>query len=466
MDPIDIFENKDSIVPVIGENCFFYGEGESQRPLHDFVIEKMIEKRNLSPCNLPVAIMKAKGYYGLSLCRQQLGFARDEEFLKCYRNIIKENKASIHLDETIKKFLIAYNFHLILTTCCFDLIETELPWYQSKVYIAANGANNKEDINPNEYIVYHLFGMANGAYRWAWDEESLLYIIHCHHNSDYASNGLYRYLFPDNNSGQVYKSLLVMHSNLPDWLFRFFLYPLAYKEKWSSGIYLNSSGPSDEGLKNFIERVICFDVAEDEVNTILGEATRLVPITEYTDRERVEHGMPYDIFISYASEDRETAVKIKSILESRFELNIWLDVQGGIDDGSYPKRLKHGIENSAYFMPLITSSYISKLRNNMCGEVTSIDEVLKDDGKMPYIQKEALAADLHWNTLKARFPQRQAYVLPVLFPESHICYETIKQCISGLRQLPKMFDVQTIFNYESALFVEKNWSRYKTIERF
>ena len=44
MDPIDIFENRDSLVPVIGENCFFYGEGESQRPLHDFVIEKMIEK--------------------------------------------------------------------------------------------------------------------------------------------------------------------------------------------------------------------------------------------------------------------------------------------------------------------------------------------------------------------------------------------------------------------------------------
>lgn len=466
MDAIDVFENRENIVPVIGENCFFYGKGDSRKPLQDFIVEKMIEKRNLESCNLPIKSMKERGYFGLSLCRQLLGFARDEEFLKCYRSIVKEHKANIHLDETVKTFLMSYNFHLIITTCCFDFIEAEMPWYKPKVYIAANGANNKEDINPNEYIVYHLFGMASGAYRWAWDEESLLYIIHCHHNSDYASNGLYKYLFPDPNSGQSYKSLLVIYSNLPDWLFRFFLYPLAYKEQWSSGIYLNSADVADDGLKNFIERVICFDVAEDEVGAILSEATQLIPAADDEESERASHGMLYDIFISYANEDFCIAKEIKSILESRFELHVWLDRKGGIEDGSYPERMRYGIENSAYFMPLMTTSYMSKLRNNMCGEIMTIEEILTDDGRMPYVQKEALAANICWDGIKLRFPQRKAYVLPVLFPDSNITFETIRQCILSLRQLPKMFDMQTMFTYDTALFVEKNWKRYKTIERF
>lgn len=466
MEAVDIYDNRDNIVPLIGENSFFYIEGEYKRPLQEFIVEKMIEKKKVSPTNLPIRAMKDRGYFGLSLCRQQLGFARDEEFLKCYKSIIKEYKSNIHLDETVKNFLRSYDFRLIVTTCCFDFIETEMPWYKSKVYVAANGANNKEEINTNEYIVYHLFGMADGGYRWAWDEESLLYIIHCHHNSDYASNGLYRYLFPDPNSGQTYKSLLVMHSNLPDWLFRFFLYPLAYKEQWSSGMYLNSMSVANDSLKNFIERVICFDVAESEVDDILYEATQLIPEVDNEEINRDTHGMEYDIFISYANEDADIAEEIKSILESRFALRVWLDRKGGIEDGSYPEWMKYGIENSAYFMPLITTSYMSKLRNNVCGENMNIEEILQDDRKMPYIQKEALAADLRWKELKQICPQRKAYVLPVLFPDSNITFETLRQCVLNLRQLPKMFDMQTMFTYNTKLFVEKDWKRYKTIEKF
>lgn len=470
MDAVDIFENRENLVPVIGENCFFYDDGDVKMPLQDFLVERMIEKKKiLVRDSLPVERMKKKGYYGLSLCRQHLGFARDEEFMKCYRSIIRENKSKIRLDENVKRFLMAYDFHLIITTCCFDFIKAELPWYKSKVYVAANGANNKEDLNPNEYIIYHIFGEANGANRWAWDEESLLYIIHCHHNSDYASNGLYRYLFPDHNSGQAHKSLLIIQSNLPDWLFRFFLYPLAYKDKWSSGIYLNSTSVSDDGLKNFIERIVCFDVAEDDeensVESILTHAADLVPKQENDDAERVHHGMSYDIFISYATEDYAIAVEVKTILESRFKLNVWLDVKGGIEDGSYPERMKIGIESSAYFMPLITKEYMTKLRNNVCGEYDDIEDVLKDDGRMPYVQKEAIAADMNWDKLKAIFPQRKAYVLPILFPESNVNFDTIRQCVSILKQLPKMFDTQTIFSYDSTLFVKKNWGRYKTIER-
>lgn len=469
MIPQDIFDYKEYIVPVIGENSFFYyAEDGSKIPLQEFLIDKIIQTRNVRhPEDLPVDQMKKRGFYGLSLCRQKC-FSRDEEFTKCYNSIIREYRESIHLDETIKDFLSTYQFHLIITTCCFDFIEKALPpYYSSKVYIAANGANNNEDINEQDFTIYHILGKYNNSSIWAWDEESLMYILHCHHNNDCASNGLRRYIFPDQNLSKQLKSLLVLYSNLPDWLFRFFLFPLAYKDKWSSGYYLNSQKDEDDSLKNFIERVICYDMANNEIESVLKEAVELKKIEERNKKnpvsQRIEHGMQYDIFISHATEDYELAIEIKSKLV-RYNLDVWLDVNGGIPDGNYTQRMKDGIKNSAYYMPLITRSYLNKLTNGACEKQMTMDEILKNNGTMSYVQKEALAADLQWKELKRKYPSRTTYLLPVLFPEQGLSYDTINQCIS-FQQLPEdLFKDQSIFD-DKSMFKDKDWSRYKTIEK-
>lgn len=461
----DLFENRNDIVPVIGENSFFYyADDGSKIPLQEFLIDKIIEKRNVRhPEDLPVDQMKKRGFYGLSLCRQQC-FSRDEEFIKCYKSIIREYRESIHLNETIKDFLSTYQFHLIITTCCFDFIEKALRGYCSKVYIAANGANNKEDINEQGFTIYHILGKYDNTSIWAWDEESLMYILHCHHNNDYASNGLRRYIFPDQNSSKQLKSLLVLYSNLPDWLFRFFLFPLAYKDKWSCGYYLNSQKDEDDSLKNFIERVIYYDTVNNETEDVLKDAVELKKRnTNNTDSKRIKHGMEYDIFISHATEDNDIAIQIKSTLEGLYGLKVWLDINGGIPDGNYTLKMKNGIENSAYYMTLITKSYVNKLTNGVCKKHMTMEEILKDDGKMSYVQKEVLAANLQWKELKRKFPSRTTYLLPVLFDESGISFNTIRQC-TDLQQLPKdLFNEQSIFNYKS-MFTDKDWNRYKTIE--
>jgi hypothetical protein len=95
----------------------------------------------------------------------------------------------------------------------------------------------------------------------------------------------------------------------------------------------------------------------------------------------------------------------------------------------------------------------------------TIDDILKDDKSMTYVQKEALAADLHWKRLRIKEPHRKTYLLPLIFPDSNISYETIKQCATVLGQLPEMFLGQTIFTYTAQLLFDKDWSRYKTVER-
>lgn len=479
MEAQDIFNNREVIIPVIGENCFFYqAENGDRVPLQSYLIDEIIKKNNVRhPEDLPIDQMKNMGFYGLSLCRQQCGFSGDEDFIKKYRNIIHGAKSRIHMDDTIKEFLEKYKFHLIITTCCFDIIEAELLGYEPRAYIVSG--DNKKDINADGYFIYHIFGLCDNGSIWAWDEESLMYILHCIHKNDYESFSLRRYIFPDENSGKKVKSLLILNSNLPDWLFRFFLYPIAHKDKWSTGYYLNrsesdSESDNDNSLKNFIERVICYDIVDSNVDFLLRTAIDIYQSIE-TDsinrightENRIDHTEKYDIFISYAQEDKKTAIKIKGILEKQYDLNIWMDTEGGIEDGSYTDKIKDGIQNSAYFMPLMTGSYMSKLKNKAYDSNSDMEEILKDDKKASYVQKEAWAASCHWKSMNIKYPRRKTYVLPIIFEDSDppITYETIQACI-GLGQLPEnIFKEQTIFTYNSSLFLnKKNWKRYKTIE--
>lgn len=470
IDAEDILENRENIVPIIGENCFYYySEDGDKIPLQEFVIDKIIENQHLPEVSYSlIQQMKNRGFYGLTLCRQQCGFSCEEEFIKCYRNIIRKHKMSIHLDEIVRSFLLRYNFKLVITTCCFDFLENELPQYCSRHYLAASGANNNEDIRENTPTIYHILGLCDKSGTWAWDEESLMYILHCHHNDDLAPNGLRRYLSTDPSSSKAMKALLVLYSNLPDWLFRFFLYPLAYNDKaykkWSNGYYFSSQNNEEDSLKNFIKKVICYDIEDNRVEEVLCEATKLLPERCEDTLARTEHKMAYDIFISHAVEDKDEAIKIKKRLENEYGLKVWLDINGGIEDGSYTVKMKEGLENSAYYMPLITAAFVKKLKNGVCNEALTLEEVLQDDGKMAYVQKEALAANIIWARIKRDHPHRKAYSLPVLFPDAQISYDTIKLCSGTLKQLPEdLFREQTIFNYEG-LFIEKDWSRYKTIE--
>lgn len=461
----EIFEERKNIIPIIGENSFFYySENGDKIPLQHFLIDKLIEISGKIPDSRLIEQMREKGYYGLSLCRQKC-FSQDKKFVKEYNSIIRKYKESIHLDEPIKEFLLNYKFRLIITTCCFDFIESDLSIYDSKVYIAANGANNKEPLDNNDYIVYHIFGKSdNTSMKWAWNEESLIDILHCHHNGDIASTSLRQYIFPDQEHNAERKSLLVLYSNLPDWLFRFFLYPLANnKETWSEkGYYLNSASKTECSLKNFIDNVICYEIEENEISEVLTIANRLRQQEEFETLDpngRIQHGMEYDIFISYSSDDKEIALEIADKLRKLYGLNIWID-ESVIKDGHYPHKIKNGIENSAYFMPLITSSYKEKLSNKKYSLAMPLEEILSDTGDS-YVQKEAWAAAKHREISKQ---QRRSYLLPIIFPESGLSYNNI-QAMQQLGQLPEnLFKEQSIIKYNDNFFEERDWAIYKTIE--
>ena len=452
--PKDIFAYKDIIIPVIGNNCFVYNSDNGETTLQAFLVNTLTDGKDLNP-NL-IDQMKTRGYYGLTLIKKHCFSNKESEFKLEYKRAIENNKDKIFLNKTIKNFLVAYDFPVIITTSCFKLIESELPFYKSVSYPSVNG--NQEMLDTTGRTVYHIFGLEAPGAKWVTGEEKLLNFVHELHGD--GATDLKKYIKADNKT----KALFVIGSNLPDWLFRFFLYPITDLSNNEVGYFLSSSDNIEDSFKNFLEDISYYYDVNKNLESVLKCATAICQSKESgaTDSNRVPHNMEYDIFISYASENCELATIIRDTLETNYGLKVWMD-QEQITDGDYAKRIINGIEKSAYFMPIVTKDYINKHRPFLCSYKT-VDDIVNDN-RLEFVQKETLIAEKH-----RKRQQRITYSLPVVIPASILENGTLdfdmiekKYAESGL--LPKnLFWRQQMFYYSEMFTGKKDWKQYKTIE--
>ena len=455
--PRSLYENRNIVIPVIGENCFLCTNGNKEQLLQEFIVEELTKGMSIDEDLLQR--MKQSDYYGLTLIRKHCFDNDESEFKLEYRQVIEDNKANIHLNNVVKKFLQTYSndFPVIVTTSSFKLIENELPLYSSLSFPALDG--NQTKISNEGKTVYHIFGLEAPGASWVAGEDDLLHFVHELHRDDGATD-LKKFINADNKK----KALFVIGSNLPDWLFRFFLYPMTVVGKNKEGYFLSSSDSIEESFRNFLDDIHYKYDINASFERVLKEATDLYPSSGINNIEsrRVPHQKDYDIFISYASENRSVAEKMKEILERNYHLHIWLD-QSQIIDGDYEKRIINGIRNSAYFMPLVTKEYIGKHRR-IFDEYKSIEDIVNDK-KLEFVQMETLIAEK-----QQKENRRIAYSIPIVIP-STICgsrtldFSMIEINCTEDGTLPSnLFKRQNMFYYEDVFNGQKDWSIYKTIE--
>ena len=451
--PQDIFDYRDIIIPVIGDNCFVYNSGNGEMSLQEFIVDTLT-KGKISDSQL-LNQMKTRGYYGLTLLKKYC-YPNESKFKLEYKRAMESNKDKIHLNATIRNFLHAYKFHVIVTTSCFKLIESELPIYRSVSYPSVDG--NQEKLNGDSHTVYHIFGLeANGA-KWVTGEEELLNFVHELHGE--GATDLKRHIKADNRM----KALFVIGSNLPDWLFRFFLYPMTDIRNNEVGYFLSSTDKIEDSFMNFLDDISYDYDVNANLESVLERATALCPNqnTSESDNTRVPHHKDYDIFISYASENRELATKIKDTLENAYGLKVWLD-QKQIVDGDYEKRIIKGIENSAYFMPIVTKEYILK-HKPIFTSYKSINEIVNDN-KLEFVQMETLIAEKFRKDL-----QRIAYSLPIVVPSpigenGTLDINMIEHKFAEAGVLSGcLFRRQHMTYYTDMFDGQKDWGQYKTVE--
>ena len=356
----DMVKKRGTIVPIIGDDTIVYREKNSgeEIPFQEFILQEFQKKYpHVEVNDADVVSMRERGYYGLSLMSQYY----ERRFLDDFMDFVNDNRSCIKLKDEVLDFLVTFNFPIIITTVCFDIIEQQLKGkiedYKSIWYRL-----NKENSTLPARCVYHIFGQAKDGSKWVSDEDLLLSFLLSHNHNDYGARGLTDYLKENE------KKLLALGCNLPNWLFRFLWQPTQAGRmgsmKTTQGYWINKEKPEDS-FENFLKKKNFS--ADEQVKEILEDATKLLQeelLCEAEERraenDAKEH---FDVFISYASEDRQVATVIFEALRN-MNVKAWFDDRGKgeITPGSpYWEKIQNGIQHSAHYMPIITGKWMEKM---------------------------------------------------------------------------------------------------------
>lgn len=356
----DMVKKRGTIVPIIGDDTIVYREKKSgeEIPLQEFILREFQKKYpHVEVSDTDVISMRERGYYGLSLMSQYY----ERRFLDDFMDFVNDNRSGIKLKDEVLDFLVTFNFPIIITTVCFDIIEQQLKGkiegYKSIWYRL-----NKENSTLPARCVYHIFGQAKDGAKWVSDEDLLLSFLLSHNHKDFGANGLTDYLKENE------KKLLALGCNLPNWLFRFLWQPTQTGRtgsmKTTQGYWINKEKPEDS-FENFLKKKNFS--ADEQVKEILEDATKSLQeelLREAEERSaEIDAEEHFDVFISYASEDRQVATVIFEALRN-MNVKAWFDDRGKgeITPGSpYWEKIRNGIQHSAHYMPIITGKWMEKM---------------------------------------------------------------------------------------------------------
>jgi hypothetical protein len=225
-------------------------------------------------------------------------------------------------------------------------------WYEKR--------SNKPDIdNLSSPLLYHLFGKANTIPNsYVLTEDDLLEFIHCWLYENYRPQQLANTLKE--------KYLLVIGCNYPNWLFRFFIQSMknfsntGTSKNSKIGMIADSKLSSD--LLAFLSRIS----AQTHGNSItfideLSERWKQHSKTNSEEKEEKE------IFISYASEDYETAQKIADAFGNAGG-QVWFDKRELDPSDKYAEIIRNKIKNSKAFVPILSLNTLTKEKRFFKGE--------------------------------------------------------------------------------------------------
>lgn len=385
----DIEEHK--VVPVICDDMLEYVEDA-----HDIISFKEFVCRycwdekskriSQEEKNKIVAAIQTNFYYGMTLLENKSGRFRTSLYQKIDKAISTEK---LRIKPKIKEFLKKANFPLIITTIGFGNVFNGIFSDGSKIDRWYN-PYGKNDIPLSEdnssHFIYHIFGGENSD-KWVYNEQCLISFMHALHSVDYGAKNLVNYLNGNSCDPDKTKRLFVMGAVLPDWIFRFLVYPM-YKDVMSEvGGYWVSLSTLDESLDNFLDRNN-YEVEKKGIETIDSFSEELIANTPILDNG-TDKGMA---FVSYRRNDIQLGGnaywkdkdsvfhRILEHLENQ-GYTVWVDMDNTCSaDTAYWAKIKEAIEKCQCFVPIVTNCYIEAFKNQQYkGEDMNWELLLSDN---------------------------------------------------------------------------------------
>ncbi len=296
----------------------------------------------------------------------------------------------------LKKLAAIKAFQLFLTTTPDSLLAQAMTavdgepdvYFFSTNFLRRSDLPDKKLIGKQRYI-YHLYGKAAPCFEYAISEDDRL-LFSCEWMDSRAKpRNLLSYLAD--------KYLLILGCGYENWQARFFLFGLKgtglFSNIWdASSLLADSHTKSDLQLDRFLSRCkgnIYYEGGAIDFVDELCKRLETVPITTTeNDGDTYEDG---SIFISYASEDREVALRIKKQLEA-YSLPVWMDKFQLESGDAYEIKIANNIKNSSLFLPLISQTTAQTIAPRYFRKEWNIaaDSALLRSPKVPFIHPIAI----------------------------------------------------------------------------
>ncbi len=351
--------DQEKVVLVIGDKLLRVKIGDKSYTMKQYVLKRMAEE-------LEVDYTPELDFYDLSYevklkeWRQKQSNPYNETTY-----ILEDLPRKSYDTDLLRKLLSIDKFKLVLTTGFDDIALTLMQEIYGKDNVASYSYeknSNRPDIPTyfNKYLHYHLFGKADPTPNsFVLTEDDLLDFIHSWMDQNYRPQQL-SYKLGD-------RYLLVIGCDYPNWLFRFFFHSLKH-----SISQINASGGSISGtladnnlepeLISFLQRMEA-NVHEDAENFIEELSARwtkyksthgtTMPQGNDLQAEQGQPSTPAEAFISYASEDYETAKEIASTFEE-LGLHVWFDKKALEPGDEYERLIRQRIQECPLFIPVLS----------------------------------------------------------------------------------------------------------------
>jgi hypothetical protein len=313
------------------------------------------------------------------------------------REILSSGKWPI--PEPLQKLSAITHFDLFVSATFDGLLEQTLRETRGgrTASAAYSEKSQVEDLPPDyaercDSTVFQIFGKLNATGDYALTEEKLLEFTHRLQSRDLRPQNLFDVLRS--------KHLLMIGCSFPGWLARFLLRASKGDQLWTTGargVIADRQSRNDAEFMMFLERrkmlvylegdgVQFVDELHRRWTSQCGKAAESSAASAGATDEGIPAFQPDSVFLSYASEDRLVALRVKEAFDSA-GVDVWFDQRALESGDDYRLKIEKNIESCSYFVPLISKHTAGEDRRFFRLEwYKAIDEAKFRPPDFPFIQ--------------------------------------------------------------------------------
>jgi hypothetical protein len=387
------------VVPIVGQGLLSVNYGGKPVLLQQVVSEKLAEAYGIPLGELPAQLTLNDTVCRIMERRSSDRSISSGSIYPRIKSIVEQ--LQIEAPECLVKLAQIRPLNLFITTTFDQMLEKTLNEVRyagaAKTLVIPYAPNSVQDLPVQGWsersTVFHLMGMISPSPSFAVTDEDYLEFVCALQAESTRPNRLFDVLKT--------KHLLILGSNFPDWLARFFIRMTKSMKlslhRDSNEYYVDNQTRGDANLVQFLSHF-----SENTEIFVEGGPCEFIERLHAKWQERnppLAAGQPSDsggpaeqaemprgaIFISYASEDLQAARRLKETLEAR-GFDIWFDKDRLGAGEVWSRKIEKCVRSCSLFLPLISQNTVSIPEGYFRREWDySVDRFHSRDQALPFI---------------------------------------------------------------------------------